>query len=201
MTLLACAAVSAQVPERAYQYQRMALQEWHTTFGPGAPTGTLAAQIHQESGWRSDAQSRYALGLAQFTADTASDMARLHRSLRPADPGDPRWALRAQAQYMRALVSRYDDSGESWLMALAGYNSGPGWTDRSRRVCASMSCWCDPRRWAGNVEHAVHRRHAAAAVRENRHYVSQIIRTHSPLYAEAGWGAVVDVPLNWSVQR
>lgn len=194
--LLLCSVAAAQPPERAYQYQRMALQAWHSEFGLNAPTSTLAGQIHQESAWRSDARSPFAFGLAQFTEPTAQDMARWRRDLAPADPGDPRWALRAQAYYMARLTQRYPDADESWLLALAAYNSGPGWTDRSRAVCRDTPC-CAPGRWAGHVEHAIDSRHADWAVRENRDYVRRIVIQHGPVYQAAGWGSAVEIPVVW----
>lgn len=187
----------AGVPERAYQHQRHAMQAWHNELGLSAPTGTLAAQIHKESSWRPTARSPFAAGLAQFTPDTAADMARWNRSLAPADPDDPRWALRAQAFYMARLKARFPDSSEPWLLALAAYNSGPGWTDRSRAVCRRQAC-CDPERWAGHVELALDPRHADWAVRENRDYVDQIVTRLGPIYERAGWGRAVDVPEAWS---
>lgn len=197
--LLVSAVAGAQVPERAYQYQRMAMQAWHSEFGLNAPTATLAGQIHQESAWRPSARSPFAFGLAQFTAPTAEDVARWNRELAPADPGDPRWALRAQAYYMARLLARYPDADEAWLLALAGYNSGPGWTDRSRAVCRADPC-CAPGRWAGHVEHALDPRHADWAVKENRDYVRRIVIEHGPAYERAGWGRALAVPMVWQCQ-
>ena len=180
------------IPERAYQHQAFAFAVWRDTFGQHAPLATLAAQVHKESSWRADARSPFAHGLAQFTPATAQDICRWYPELRPCDTGDPRWSLRAQAVYMARLMRRYPAAQEPWLLGLAAYNSGPGWTDRSRAACRERMC-CNPERWAGHVEHAIDPRHADWAVRENRDYVRRIIRIHGPAYERAGWGrAVVD---------
>ena len=184
------------IPERAYQHQRFAFAVWRDTLGHHAPLATLAAQVHKESSWRQDARSPFAHGLAQFTPATAQDICRWYPELRPCDTGDPRWSLRAQAVYMKRLMNRWPDAAEPWLFGLAGYNSGPGWTDRSRAVCRSEDC-CDPERWAGHVEQAMDSRHAGWAFGENREYVRRIVADLGPMYERAGWGKAVPVPMVW----
>jgi soluble lytic murein transglycosylase-like protein len=182
-----------QVPEAAHQHKRAAMAAWVDQFGMHAPTATLAAQIHKESSWRADAASPFAFGLAQFTPATAGDVARWNRQLRPADPGNPAWALRAQGFYMARLLRKFQSTDQPWLMALAGYNSGPGWVDRARAVCRDQWC-CDDGRWVGHVQLTPDPKHADWAVAENRNYVKRIITVLGPRYERAGWGPAVANP-------
>ena len=184
---------ASQVPERAYQYQRDALRIWTDTC-PDAPIALLAGQIHQESAWRYDARSPYAHGLAQFTPPTASDMARWYDDLKPADTGDPRWSLRAQAAYMCRLHKMFDHTREPYLFALSGYNGGAGWTRRDQAQC-NRARTCDYWRWAGNVSITPDRRRATWAIRENRDYVYRIITRNQHFYTS--WGPVEPVPVPW----
>jgi len=183
----------AQVPERAYQHQRDALRIW-TDSCPEAPIAMLAGQIHQESAWRHDARSPYAHGLAQFTPPTAGDMAKWYADLRPADTGDPRWSLRAQALYMCRIHRMYRETSEPWLFALSGYNGGPGWTNRDIRVCAGNRT-CDPWRWAGHVSATPDLRRARHNITENRQYVWRIVKRNQHFYQN--WGRAEPVPESW----
>ena len=190
------AAHAGGIPERAYTYQRYAFAVWRDTFGTDAPVATLAAQIHQESAWRHDAQSPYAHGLAQFTPPTAEDMARWYPELRPADTGDPRWALRAQAYYMARLADGGADEPADWAFRLSAYNGGLGWTRRDRRQC-SETTGCNPERWACHAARTPDPRRADWAIEENRDYVRRILTRHGKRYERAGWGRAIDVPQCW----
>lgn len=152
-----------------------------------APVPLFAAQIHQESGWRVDARSPYAGGLAQFTAGTAADMARWYPELGPADAYDPRWALRALVRYDHRLYTSIADTAsdcDRWAMTLSAYNGGPGWLTRDRALCRHVS-GCDPSRWWGQVAGQTQR--AAWARAENRAYPDRIVHRWQPLYLAAGW--------------
>jgi soluble lytic murein transglycosylase-like protein len=104
--ILLCLAGTAQaIPMQAQQYRRALTQEAQRTWGLGAPVARFAAQVHQESGWRADAKSKYASGLAQFTPATADWIAQVY----PVEfdgiaaPYSPKWALRALVIYDRHL--------------------------------------------------------------------------------------------------
>lgn len=173
-----------RIPET---FEDTLLRESQRVFGLAAPIAALAAQLHQESGWRPDARSPYALGLAQFTPGTASDMARRYpNELSPAAPLDPRWAIRAQVHYMRDLraqASKFAADGcEAYAFTLSGYNGGSGWWPRDRKLAKAAGA--DDTRWWANVER--HTSRSAAARRENRDYPVRILRTLQPRYAAGG---------------
>jgi membrane-bound lytic murein transglycosylase MltF len=178
----------AAIPERANQYRRMLVQSAHLQFGLNAPISLFAGQVHQESGWRPAARSRFALGLAQFTPSTAKWIAGVYPgSLGPSDPMSPKWALAAMAKYNRHIYDRVRGAAsecDRWAFVLSGYNGGLGWVNRDRALARQAGA--DPSRWWGHVEH--HSRRAGWALKENRGHPKNIIHRWQPLYLDAGWG-------------
>ena len=142
-----------------------------------APVATLAAQIHQESSWRPDAESPYASGLTQFTPDTAAWMSRKFPELLQAQPLNPAWAIRAMVRYdawLLKYVARHGgatDACERWGFALSGYNGGPGWIPRDKQLAGQSGA--NPKQWFYHTEN--YTRRSPAAMRENRHYPRRIL--------------------------
>lgn len=179
----------AQVPDGAKRYRADLIRAAQSVWGLDAPITLLAAQVHQESAWRADACSPYACGLTQFTPDTATWIQRLYGVELGDVPGrdrrfDPRWALRAQARYMRHLEQSL--GGESrcaaLLFALSGYNGGPGWVARDRKVAQQhggdpLDYW-EVSPWNSGRAPPMHR--------ENRDYPKRIVFAHQAKYA--AWG-------------
>lgn len=183
-------AAGVTVPERCRQYQRLLTGEARLVLGQAAPTATLAAQIHQESGCRSDARSAVgALGLTQFMPATARDMGeRYPQQLGSVDPLYAPWAIGAQVRYMRDLMRRNPGVTEcdTWAFGLSSYNGGEGWLRRDQARARSEGVRADA--WFGAVETTPDPRRAAWAVRENRGYPRRILLTIEPAYVAAGWG-------------
>lgn len=184
--LVSCVANAQGIPGNAAQYQReltrIVQQEW----GLPAPVAVHAAQIHQESAWRSDARSPVgAQGLSQFMPSTSDWIAEIYPDLGEAAPYSPGWAMRAQARYNRWHWRRLDaaDTCNHWAMALSAYNGGLGWVYRDQRLARAAGD--DPAVWWGNVER--HTRRADWAERENRHYVRRILLDLTTRYDRAGW--------------
>lgn len=180
----------AGVPQAAEQHRRTLVRAAHAGWGLKAPIATLAGQVHQESAWRVEARSPVgAQGLAQFMPATADWMAELYpRSLGPAQPYNPGWALRAMVAYDLWLYARNQAAAsecDRWAFVLSGYNGGQGWVNRDRRLASAKGA--DQLAWFDSVE-----RHNAgrstANFRENRHYPRAILLRWEPLYAAAGWG-------------
>lgn len=185
-------AAPSQPPARAHQYRADMTRSAYRVFGPSAPVSTLAAQIHQESGWRIDAVSHVgAQGLAQFMPATAADMARNHPAeCAPADPYSARWAFTCRDHYMRTRLDAINPMGEhgldecdEWVFALRAYNGGLGWIQRDRRLALSRGL--DPDNHT-EVER-VNAGRNAAAFRENIEYAPKIL-SRQPSYVSAGWG-------------
>lgn len=195
LALLFLAALAAplpaadQIPDSAQRYRRMLIQAAQAEFGLAAPLSLLAGQIHQESAWRPEARSKFASGLAQFTPDTASWIARRYPSLGSANPLSPKWALAAQSRYNRHLyegVLGASSECDRWAFVLSGYNGGPGWVLRDRSLAGLNGA--DSARWWGHAE--FHSRRAAWAFIENRGYVKKIVYRWQPLYYGQGWGGL-----------
>ncbi|HEY1036438.1 MAG TPA: transglycosylase SLT domain-containing protein [Pseudoxanthomonas sp.] len=150
----------------------------------------LAAQLHQESGFRPDAESPYAQGLAQFTPATAKWLPTICPAVGTPDPWDPQWSLRAQACYMGWLLGRVKpfqharpmSACTQWAFALRGYNGGEGWLQRER--LAAQQAGADANDWS---EVARYRVRAKWAHKENKEYALRILLVLEPRYLSAGW--------------
>lgn len=177
-------AVHAQVPDAARAFKReytaIARSEW----GLMAPVSSLAAQIHQESGWNCRAVSRVgARGCAQFMPATAKWIGDVDRDLRGGDVLSPAWGFRAQAVYMKWLHERVraDNACERMAFALAAYNGGLGYVYRRQKAstkpgtCFAATCEINP-----GI--------APANQKENAHYPRRILLELEPRYHAAGWG-------------
>lgn len=175
------------VPREAERYRRDLVRNVRLVWGIDAPVATFAGQVHQESGWRHDARSAYAGGLAQFTPDTADWIGGIFPDLAERQPFNPAWALRALARYDRWLWDKMPGASACDRMAfvLSGYNGGAGWTNRDIR--AARSAGAAPDRWWGGVERFNAGR-ADWAFRENRDYPRRILMRWEPLYLRTGWG-------------
>ena len=176
-----------QVPRAAEQYRIPLIAAAAKHLGPNAPIASLAGQLHQESGWRTDAKSRFANGLAQFTPETAASLARQVPSLRPPRPWEASWSLEAFAWLMADELRRFKpgrSTTSAGLMAASSYNGGPTMLAREIAQCRADP-GCDPARWFGHVEGKNAR--AGWAWTENRDYIVRIL-VRGEVYRQAGWG-------------
>lgn len=180
---------NVRIPQVSAVYRIKLQREAGRHFGLDAPVARLAAQIHQESGWRADARSPFANGLAQFTPSTAKWLPEVCPQVGPPDAWDPDWSLRAQACYdawlykrVRTLPGSSMTDCDRWAFTLRGYNGGEGWVMRERRKAASGGA--DPNNW-----HAVapYRVRAKWAHKENTDYPRRILLRLEPAYLAAGW--------------
>jgi soluble lytic murein transglycosylase-like protein len=179
----------AQVPAAAHKYRAELTRAAQSQWGLDAPIAALAAQVHQESGWRADAVSRVgAQGMAQFMPGTATWWCGLHK-LSPADcqPTNPTWALRALVGYDKYLFDRtpprMSDFDRLWV-ALRAYNGGMGhW--RAEAVSTGLP---QPTREQVDAACGKARRHTSHCP-ENLHYPARILGVLQPRYA--GWGRVI----------
>lgn len=84
----------------------------------GLDPAVMFAQLLQESRFNPNAKSPAgAEGLAQFMPGTA-------KRFNLANPYDPIESIRANADYMRELLSKFNQFGNATSLALAGYNAG-----------------------------------------------------------------------------
>lgn len=181
-----------RVPAVAVSYRQAIEREAARNFGLAGSdhVARLAAQVHQESGWRPDAASAYAQGLTQFTPATAKWLPTICPAVGAPDVWDPQWALRAQACYMAWLYNRvtpYRQAGgmtacTRWNYAFRAYNGGEGWLSRER--LAAQRAGADANDWRA-VE--AHRVRATWAHKENVGYPRRIMLTLEPAYLKAGW--------------
>ncbi len=183
-------AEAQEIPREAVRYQRQLMREAQAVWGLKAPIALFAAQIHQESGWRADARSKFAGGLAQFTPDTAAWIGSAYKDLAGAEPFNPSWAMRAMVRYDRHLFDRIEAVSpcDQWAMTLSAYNGGLGWLKRDKAL--TLRAGLDPLRWWENVE--LHSPRADWAIRENRGYPRRIMLDLQSRYHR--WGAAVPCP-------
>lgn len=175
----------AAIPIQAQQYQRALTREAQRVWGLDAPVARFAAQVHQESGWRADAVSRYAAGLAQFTPDTARWIAQVY----PAEfdgiaaPYSAGWALRALVVYDRHLYVRTKGHTECdrWHFTLRSYNGGQGHVVAEARNAADPLSFTSVAAACGTARRSV--KHCA----ENLGYPQRILHRWEPEYRAAGW--------------
>lgn len=180
-----------RVPEHAVTYRLRIEREAARNFGlrGDAVVARMAAQIHQESGWRADAASPYAYGLTQFTPATARWLPSVCPDVGEPDVWDATWAIRAQSCYMAWLYRRagrigaqpYDDCSR-WAFAFRAYNGGEGWLMRERRL--ALNAGANPNAWR---EVEGFRSRAGWAHRENTDYPRRILLRLEPAYIAAGW--------------
>ncbi|WP_088158727.1 transglycosylase SLT domain-containing protein [Achromobacter xylosoxidans] len=191
LALSACAAqpvAAAEVPTAALKHRAELTRNARALVGLDAPVALFAAQIHQESRWRADAQSPVgAQGMAQFMPATADWISGLVPDLAANEPYSPSWAMRALITYDLWLYERIRAASacERWAFSLSAYNGGLGWVNRDKKLASSQGL--DPLVWFGSVER-VNAGRSTANWRENRAYPDLIIRRHQPAYVAAGWG-------------
>lgn len=188
--LLSVPAHAQTIPVAARQYQRALIANARFVWGLNAPVAVMAAQVHQESGWRADAKSKFASGLTQFTRQTADWISEKYADeLGDNEPLNPSWALRAMARYDKFLYDRQRTAVtdcDRWAFTLSAYNGGEGWVNRDRALAQRNGAM--PNRWWGHVEK--HSPRAAWAFKENRDYPRRILLQRQPPYR--AWGAGVD---------
>lgn len=178
--------LAEQIPNAAYKYKRELTREAQRTWGLNAPTARFAGQIAVESGWSATAKSRYAVGLAQFTPDTAKWIAEVY----PKEfnglvaPYSPAWALRALVVYDKHLYARVKGYTECdrWQFVLRAYNGGLGHVTAEARNAA------DPLSAASVAEACGTARRSVKHCPENLGYPRRILWRWEPMYADAGWG-------------
>jgi soluble lytic murein transglycosylase-like protein len=181
-----------RIPNSSAQDRIRLEREAGAVFGLDAPVARFAAQIHKESGWRPDAASIYAQGLAQFTPATATWLPDVCPSIGPPDAWDASWSIRALVCYDHYLETRVDGATDCdrWSFVLSAYNGGLGWVNRDRNRASGKGL--DPARWFDHVETQSGR--AEWARLENRDYVRRILLTLEPAYIDAGWTGAVACP-------
>jgi len=185
-TLLIGPALAQEPPRAAQPYRLQLVIAAHAQWGLDAPVAALAAQVHQESGWRPAAVSRVgARGLAQFMPATAAWWCELN-SLPPGEcqPDNPTWALRALVGYDKFLFdqapARYTAYDRLWV-ALRGYNGGLGHWNAEARASGARQ----PSRQQVDAACGMARR-AAVHCAENLAYPARILGPLQRLYAS--WG-------------
>lgn len=179
-------AQTIRVPEASLQYRLRVERASAEFFGLQANPARLAAQLHQESAWRADARSPFAMGLAQFTPDTAAWLPNACPEVGRLDVWDAGQSIRAAECYNRWIRARITGAAsecDRWAMTLAGYNGGLGWINRDRKLAATKGA--DPARWWGHTE--LYSPRARWAFKENRGYPQRILLLIEPAYLRAGW--------------
>ena len=91
------------------------------------PDSFVRSVMKAESGFQTNAVSpKGAIGLMQLMPETARELG--------VDPRDPHQNADGGAQYLRALLARYESDPNQVLLALAAYNAGPAAVERYHGV-------------------------------------------------------------------
>ena len=184
-----CQPVPAEtIPASAQQHRALLVRSVHAYAGLDAPVATFAAQVHQESRWRTDASSPVgAQGIAQFMPGTSQWIAQVNPALQNPQPYNPGWALRALVIYDEYLIkqNQASDPCNAWAMTLAAYNGGQGWVNRDRKL--ALASGANGLVWFNQIE-LFNSGRSASNFNENRHYPKAILFQWETLYEEAGWG-------------
>ena len=91
------------------------------------PDAFVRSVMKAESAFHPDAVSpKGAIGLMQLMPDTARQLG--------VDPRDPNQNTDGGAQYLRALLAKYENDPNQVLLALAAYNAGPQAVERYHGV-------------------------------------------------------------------
>lgn len=180
------------VPPAAHPYRGELVRAARAAWGLNAPIAVLAAQVHQESGWRPGAVSQVgARGLGQFMPSTAAWWCDLN-GLATADcqPHNPTWALRALAGYDKWLFDRapqrYSDR-DRMHVALRAYNGGLGHWQAEAKVAQIATGLPQPTVDQVAAACGQARRHASHCA-ENLGYPRRILIELQPRYALWGPG-------------
>lgn len=189
MVLWSSGAFAQDYPREADRYRFYLTRQARLVWGLDAPVATMAAQVHQESGWRKDAVSPVgASGLAQFMPATAKWICGKHAY--PELPLDcntmnPAWALRAMALYDKHLYDRLAWAGAEctrWWFSLRSYNGGEVHLVKEARLAA------DPTTREGVDAQCGRASRNAKHCAENLSYPRKIIKRHQPKYLSWGRG-------------
>lgn len=185
LAVLAGVVFAQEIPAAAKQYRHELTREAQFVFGLRAPVPMFAAQIEQESSWRSGVTAwDNGRGLAQFMDPTAEFIAQTYPELGKPDPYNPRWAIRAMVRLNQYNFKRVQgiDLCHQWAAALKAYNAGLGWVLRAQQRAE------EPGRWFGHAEF-INTGQSQTNFEYSRTYPHKILYNRQPKYAP--WGAVV----------
>jgi len=133
-----------------------AFRKWNAYYTPELPWYWLKSQAYIESALDPNAVSPVgAKGLTQFMDYTFEDMKRKLEWGSNASPFDPKFAIQAQAYYMKQLRSTWTRYGRNMCeihnLALASYNAGTGSILKAQRESGGEKYWRNIQPYLKNV--------------------------------------------------
>lgn len=174
-------------PLASKPYRAQLTREAQARWGINAPVPVLAAQIEQESSWRSGVTAwDNGRGLAQFMDPTAAWVSKAYPQLGAPDPYNPAWAMRAMIQLNLHNLARVkgENACERWGAALKAYNAGLGYVLAAQRTSPL------PELWFGYTEYEPTRQ-SQKNWEYSRMYPRWVIFKRQPGYAHWGSGVCV----------
>lgn len=172
----------AKAADNCLAYRSMVAREAQAVHGPDAPTPMFVGQIKQESSCRPGITAAdLGRGIAQFMDGTTKQVASLFPELGPADPYNPRWAIRAMIRYDGWIYRRVKGKDEChrWGAALVSYNAGLGWVQRAQKASAAPEVWFD-------VTEKINPGQTAMNFTYSRSYPYKILLQHQKAYVSSG---------------
>ncbi len=183
----------ANIPRESRRWFKMALGEHRKQFGHTRFLAAWAAQIDQESNWKTLAKSHVgARGMAQFMPATAKWAGETFaKDLGVPDSLSPAWSVKASIRYdarlYRMRIKEFANPCDAFSATLCDYNGGRGNLNKERRLCGT-TVGCDKTLYWGHVENI--RKRANWAFKENRGYPIAILRKRQRKFLDAGYGRV-----------
>lgn len=180
--LFVAVSAPASAADACAQFQSTMAREAQSVYGPDAPTPMFMGQMRQESTCRPGITAAdLGRGLAQFMDGTTKQVTALFPELGPADPYNPRWAMRAMARYDGWIYRRVKgkDDCHRWAAVLKGFNAGPGYVQQAQAKSS------DPGTWFGVTEF-VQTRQSPSNFEYSRTYPHKILFKHQLLYVSTG---------------
>lgn len=167
------------------QYRPTLTREAQAVYGLHAPIPMFAGQIRQESSCDANVTAfDYGRGLAQFMDATTKQVSQAFPELGPANPYNPKWAIRALVRYDGWISDRVkgDTPCDKWGASLKGYNAGPGYVQQAQRASPQPGVWF-------GVTEFIPTRQNPKNFEYSRTYPRKILFQHQPHYAS--WGETV----------
>jgi len=184
-SIFGCCAIAAQAeaaPDQVARWSNIVSREAQTVYGPDAPVPMFLGQIRQESsGDEKVTAFDGGAGLAQMMPNTIKQLSGLFPELGPANPYDPRWAIRAMVRYDGWIYKRVkgDTDCDKWAASLKSYNAGLGYAQRAQKISPS------PGKWFGATEN-INVGQSAKNFEYSRQYPRWILYKHQARYSSFG---------------
>ena len=175
-------ALNRDFPVEYYAYPRALPDFSALAGGQDSDRALIHALTRQESEFNpSIVSSARAVGLMQLLPSTAKLVARRHKVKysKKRLSSDPAYNVALGSAYLHGLISNYDGS---YIMALAGYNAGPGRVSRwSKELGDPRNSKVDPIDWIERIPFTETRNYVHKILESTQVYRSRLLNKNTPI--------------------